>query len=100
MHDARYFPHQARQQVARQTRFQPTVHQLRLIRWDFDGSVVLWEWDRDGDGQPELVAYDSRATADGGLAPTGSITAWDWAGAPVPARRAQAAATAESISSG
>jgi len=53
---------------------------IDLVRWDFNGSVVLWEWDRDGDGQAELVAYDARATADGALVPTGSITAWDWAG--------------------
>ena len=50
---------------------------IDLTRWDIDGSTVLWEWDRDGDGQPELLAYDAAVGADG-LAPTGSITAWDW----------------------
>lgn len=56
-----------------------------LVRWDFNGQVTLWEWDRDGDGQPELVAYDAAETGGenggdtgGGLRTTGSITAWDW----------------------
>ncbi len=53
-----------------------------LVRWDFGGQVTLWEWDRDGDGQLELVAYDAvESSADGGepaIRPTGSITAWDW----------------------
>lgn len=51
-----------------------------LVRWTFGGQVGLWEWDRDGDGTPELVAYDAAEAAgpDGGLQPTGSITAWDW----------------------
>jgi murein DD-endopeptidase MepM/ murein hydrolase activator NlpD len=54
-----------------------------LVRWDFDGRVAVWEWDRNGDGQPELIAYDAAETGgapDGGLRTTGSITAWDWAG--------------------
>ncbi len=54
-----------------------------LVRWNFGDQVTLWEWDRDGDGQLELVAYDAveTAAADGGgtvVQPTGSITAWDW----------------------
>ena len=55
-----------------------------LVRWNFDDQVTLWEWDRNGDGQLELVAYDAveTAAADGSgtleLQPSGSITAWDW----------------------
>jgi murein DD-endopeptidase MepM/ murein hydrolase activator NlpD len=52
-----------------------------LVRWDFNSQVTLWEWDRDADGQPELVGYDAAETGgteDGGLRPTGAITAWDW----------------------
>lgn len=52
-----------------------------LVRWDFNGQVTMWEWDRDGDGRPELIAYDATETGGetgGGLRPTGSITAWDW----------------------
>lgn len=52
-----------------------------LVRWDFNGQVTMWEWDRDGDGQPELIAYDAAETGSetgGGLRATGSITAWDW----------------------
>ena len=52
---------------------------IDLVRWDFGGEVTLWEWDRDGDGRPELIAYDAVETTEGGLRPTGSITAWDWA---------------------
>lgn len=52
---------------------------IDLVRWDLGGEVTLWEWDRDGDGQPELIGYDAVETAEGGLRPTGSITAWDWA---------------------
>ena len=51
---------------------------IDLVRWDLGGEVTLWEWDRDGDAQPELIGYDAVETAEG-LRPTGSITAWDWA---------------------
>lgn len=51
-----------------------------LVRWNFDDQVGLWEWDRDADGTPELVAYDATMSADpeAALQTTGSITAWDW----------------------
>jgi murein DD-endopeptidase MepM/ murein hydrolase activator NlpD len=51
-----------------------------LVRWDFNGEVGLWEWDRDADGRPELVAYDAVVAPEpeGGLGTTGAITAWDW----------------------
>ena len=52
---------------------------IDLVRWDFGGELTLWEWDRDGDGKPELVGYDAVETAEGVVRPTGSITAWDWA---------------------
>ncbi len=52
---------------------------IDLVRWDLGGEVTLWEWDRDGDGRPELIGYDAVETAEGDLRPTGSITAWDWA---------------------
>ncbi len=58
-----------------------------LVRWDFNGQATMWEWDRDGDGRPELVAYDASETTGetgvdtgSGLRATGSITAWDWGG--------------------
>jgi murein DD-endopeptidase MepM/ murein hydrolase activator NlpD len=51
---------------------------IDLVRWDLGGEVTLWEWDRDGDAQQELIGYDAVETAEG-LRPTGSITAWDWA---------------------
>ncbi|MCH7824369.1 MAG: hypothetical protein IH849_06165, partial [Acidobacteria bacterium] len=47
---------------------------IDLVRWDLGGEVTLWEWDRDGDGRPELIGYDALETAEGGLRPTGSIT--------------------------
>jgi len=53
---------------------------IDLVRWDFNGEVVLWLWDRDGDGNNELVAYDADESGapEGGLRATGAITAWDW----------------------
>jgi len=54
--------------------------EVELARWNLDGSVVLWRWDRNSDGEPELVAYDARVGADGNLVPAGTIVAWDWAG--------------------
>jgi murein DD-endopeptidase MepM/ murein hydrolase activator NlpD len=53
---------------------------IDLVHRNFNGEVALWEWDRDADGDPELVAYDAVETGepDGGLRTTGSITAWDW----------------------
>ena len=39
--------------------------------------AVLWQWDRDGDGEPEVVGYDSAVDANGALHPTGQVTAWD-----------------------
>lgn len=53
---------------------------VELTRWELDGSVVLWHWDRDSDGRPELVAYDASVGPDGTLTPAGQITAWDWGG--------------------
>ncbi len=53
---------------------------VEITRWNIGDSLVIWEWDRDGDGNLELIAYDAAATAEGGLQPTGSITTWDWAG--------------------
>ena len=50
---------------------------IDLIRWDLGGKVTLWEWDRNNDGQPELIGFDAVETAEGGLQPTGAITAWD-----------------------
>lgn len=38
---------------------------------------TLWSWDRDGDDEPEVLAYDAAVDADGNLRPTGSVTAWD-----------------------
>lgn len=52
--------------------------EVELVRWDLGGSMVLWRWDRDGDGQQELVAYDAAVAADGSLRPSGQIIAWDW----------------------
>jgi len=53
---------------------------IDLVRWDFNGEVVLWQWDRDADGNPELIAYDAVETGppDNALRTTGAITAWDW----------------------
>jgi murein DD-endopeptidase MepM/ murein hydrolase activator NlpD len=51
---------------------------IDLIRWDLGGEVTLWEWDRNNDGQPELTGFDAVETTEGGLQPTGAITAWDW----------------------
>ena len=42
------------------------------------GIATLWRWDRDGDGSPEIVAYDSALDGAGSLAPTGRVTAWDY----------------------
>lgn len=52
---------------------------IDLVRWDLGGEVILWEWDRNNDGPPELIGFDAIETTEGGLRPTGSITAWDWA---------------------
>jgi murein DD-endopeptidase MepM/ murein hydrolase activator NlpD len=52
--------------------------EVELVRWSLGDSMVLWHWDRDADGQHELVAYDATAAADGTLSPSGQITAWDW----------------------
>lgn len=41
-------------------------------------SARLWRWDRDGDGTPELLAYDSVVNADGVLTISGDVTAWDY----------------------
>jgi murein DD-endopeptidase MepM/ murein hydrolase activator NlpD len=43
-----------------------------------DGVATLWRWDRDADGNPEIVAYDAAVDAQGNLAPTGNVTAWDY----------------------
>ena len=51
---------------------------IDLIRWDLGGKVTLWEWDRNNDGRPELTGFDAVETTEGGLQPTGAITAWDW----------------------
>ena len=51
-----------------------------ITRWNIGDSMVIWEWDRDGDGDPELIAYDAASTPEGGLRPSGAITTWDWAG--------------------
>lgn len=53
---------------------------IDLVRWNFNGQVGLWEWDRDGDGEHELLAYDAIVGSDpeAGLQTTGAITAWDW----------------------
>jgi hypothetical protein len=52
--------------------------EVELVRWSLGDSMVLWRWDRDADGQHELVAYDAVIGADGTLSPAGRITAWDW----------------------
>lgn len=54
--------------------------EIELVRWSIGDSMVLWRWDRDSDGSPELVAYDAAVAADGTLRPAGEITAWDWGG--------------------
>lgn len=54
--------------------------EIELVRWSVGDQLVLWEWDRDGDARPELIAYDAVTTAEGGLRATGQITAWDWGG--------------------
>ena len=38
---------------------------IDLVKWNFNGQVALWEWDRDGDGNPELIAYDAVETGAG-----------------------------------
>lgn len=48
-----------------------TVEEIR-------GLATLWRWDRDGDGTPEIVAYDGAVDGEGNLGPTGSVTAWDY----------------------
>ena len=53
---------------------------IEITRWNIGDSLVIWEWDRDGDGNPELIAYDAEATPEGGLRPSGTITTWDWGG--------------------
>ena len=42
-------------------------------------SAVVWSWDRDADGSPELIAYDSAVGAEGALHRTGQLTAIDFA---------------------
>jgi len=42
------------------------------------GIATLWRWDRDGDGTPEITAYDSALDGSGNLGPTGRVTAWDY----------------------
>lgn len=39
--------------------------------------AVVWTWDRDQDGAPEITAYDVALDDDGNMARTGAITAWD-----------------------
>ena len=53
--------------------------EVEIVRWNLGDSMVLWRWDRDADGQHELVAYDALVGAEGILSPAGRITAWDWA---------------------
>ena len=52
-----------------------------LKRWRIGSGetplAALWRWDRDGDGNPEVIAFDSVADADDGLTATGAVTAWD-----------------------
>lgn len=52
--------------------------EVELVRWNLGDSMVLWHWDRDADGQHELVAYDAIIGADEILSPAGRIIAWDW----------------------
>ena len=48
-----------------------------LIRVSVGDLARLWRWDRDNDGNAEIIAYDVTAASDGELRPGGSITAWD-----------------------
>lgn len=52
--------------------------QVDLVRVAVGEAMVVWRWDREVDGNPELVAYDAAVGTDGRLRPTGSITTWDY----------------------
>lgn len=47
---------------------------------DITATARLWYWDRDGDGAPDVVAYDVGIGPEGELRPAGGITAWDYGG--------------------
>ena len=51
-----------------------------LVRQRIGEQATLWRWDRDGDGNLEVVGYDSMLNAEGNLRATGSVTAWDMGG--------------------
>lgn len=51
-----------------------------LTRRHVGERATVWTWDRSGDGEPEVVAYDSRLGEESELVRTGSITAWDLGG--------------------
>jgi len=49
-----------------------------LTRERINDHAMIWRWDRDENGDPDVVAYDVAASADGQLSATGSIVAWDF----------------------
>jgi len=49
-----------------------------LIRERIGEQATIWRWDRDGDGNGDVVAYDVSVTAEGQLNATGTVTAWDF----------------------
>lgn len=53
---------------------------IDLTRHQIGTTAILWHWDRNNDGSPEIIAYDCIADAEGTLHPTGEITAWDFGG--------------------
>ncbi|MFW6198766.1 MAG: M23 family metallopeptidase [Acidobacteriota bacterium] len=51
-----------------------------LVQYRVGGAAALWRWDRDGDGEPEVVAWDSTLSPEGEPRRTGRVTAWDLGG--------------------
>jgi murein DD-endopeptidase MepM/ murein hydrolase activator NlpD len=49
-----------------------------LTRERIGEHATIWRWDRDDNGEADVVAYDVVAGAEGQLNATGSIAAWDF----------------------
>lgn len=54
--------------------------EVDLVQYQVGDTAALWRWDRDGDDEPEVVAWDSSPTPEGAPRRTGRITAWDLGG--------------------
>lgn len=54
--------------------------EVDLVQYRVADDAALWRWDRDGDDEPEVIAWDTAASAEGELERTGQVTAWDLGG--------------------